>query len=274
MSQTKPKSELEIKRIVLALNSGDSCQADIEIATSLAAELQAELSALFVEDVNLIRLAALPFSTHKERHLQDESQRLYEMISRIAKSQYVHWNFSRVQGYTSIEIKRAVVPGNLLVLSREYQPPVMGDDPYEAINDIVHQACCSVLVLGQLTNRPYPVTVVVDDKESATYDLEYARMLADIRNLPIIVVIVAENEDVEHELTLLSHHLLSDFTWGVGFEYVHQYRALASKLHEQASRLLIVNDRQIEKNIDFEALLWLVRCPILVLRTMQGGSHG
>src|SRR3989304_3336351 len=50
------------KRIVVALDTGSLSRAAIETAARLAIGLRAELEALFVEDVNLRRLAALPFA--------------------------------------------------------------------------------------------------------------------------------------------------------------------------------------------------------------------
>ena len=51
-----------IRRILLALEAGNGGSAAMEAATHLAAQLNAELHGLFLEDINLIRLAELPFA--------------------------------------------------------------------------------------------------------------------------------------------------------------------------------------------------------------------
>ena len=50
------------KRLMLALDAGRCAAADISLAIDLAALIGAELQGLFVEDSDLLRLAALPFA--------------------------------------------------------------------------------------------------------------------------------------------------------------------------------------------------------------------
>ena len=49
-------------RILVALDASPRSLAALSTAGALAAELDAELSGLFVEDINLQRLLALPFA--------------------------------------------------------------------------------------------------------------------------------------------------------------------------------------------------------------------
>ena len=51
-----------IKRILVALDASAANRTALQTAALLASELQAELQALFVEDINLLRLAELPFA--------------------------------------------------------------------------------------------------------------------------------------------------------------------------------------------------------------------
>ena len=55
-------TERGLARILVALDASASGRAALAGAAALAAELQAELLGLFVEDANLLRLASLPFS--------------------------------------------------------------------------------------------------------------------------------------------------------------------------------------------------------------------
>ena len=50
-----------IRRILVALDASEASRAAIRSAVDLAARFRAELVGLFVEDVNLLRSAQLPF---------------------------------------------------------------------------------------------------------------------------------------------------------------------------------------------------------------------
>ena len=53
--------EFRIRRILFALDAATDAPDSLEAATEIAERLNAELIGLFVEDVNLLRSAALPF---------------------------------------------------------------------------------------------------------------------------------------------------------------------------------------------------------------------
>ena len=64
-----------VDRILVAVDATSDSAAVLEIAAQLASEFDAELNGIFVEDINLLRLAGLPFareltwSTAMELHL-------------------------------------------------------------------------------------------------------------------------------------------------------------------------------------------------------------
>lgn len=51
-----------IRRVLLAAHTGSVADESVKTARAIAAAFQAELAALFVEDLNLVRMAALPFT--------------------------------------------------------------------------------------------------------------------------------------------------------------------------------------------------------------------
>ena len=54
--------ELAVKRILIALDPSRRGQSALQAAAHLAAGTGAELAGLFVEDINLLRMAGLPFA--------------------------------------------------------------------------------------------------------------------------------------------------------------------------------------------------------------------
>ena len=54
--------EAASRRILVAIDTSPHGSAALEAAARLATELRAELEGLFIEDINLLRLAGLPFA--------------------------------------------------------------------------------------------------------------------------------------------------------------------------------------------------------------------
>jgi nucleotide-binding universal stress UspA family protein len=74
-------------RILVALDASRQSRCTLEIAASLAARRKAELLALFIEDVNLIHLAGLPFAREIDRISASERQFDAPVMSRGLRTQ-------------------------------------------------------------------------------------------------------------------------------------------------------------------------------------------
>ena len=59
---SEPNESVTVLRILVALDASQYGRAALEAAAHLAAEMSAELHGLFVEDVDLLRIAGLPFT--------------------------------------------------------------------------------------------------------------------------------------------------------------------------------------------------------------------
>lgn len=68
------KKKAKTDRVLIALDANLRSLDALRLAAELAARLEAELLALFVEDVNLIRLAGLPFAREVDRSSAVERQ--------------------------------------------------------------------------------------------------------------------------------------------------------------------------------------------------------
>ena len=62
-------AEHKVERIVVAFDASQQSQALLRAAVQMAAQLEAELQGIFVEDANLLRLCSLPFSQDVGRFL-------------------------------------------------------------------------------------------------------------------------------------------------------------------------------------------------------------
>lgn len=106
-------AQTTIRRILVTLNAAGSGQPALEAAVRLAAILGAELDGVFVEDINLIRLAELPFlrevrpaslaeetiSTKRmQRELRTLARHAEKMLEQAAREVGVPWTFQVWRG--------------------------------------------------------------------------------------------------------------------------------------------------------------------------------
>lgn len=125
-----------IRRILLALDAFDE-SAGLEAAAALAARLDAELEALFVEDEELLRLAALPFACELgltsavrrplhdqdiERTLRSRAARSQATLAAAATRTHVRWSFRVIRGQVASCVSEAAVQADIVTLS-------VGGDP-------------------------------------------------------------------------------------------------------------------------------------------------
>ncbi len=109
MSEHEPRTA----RVMVALSADAAGQAALDAAVRLAAALRGELAGLFIEDVNLLRMAALPFSrefgiasglarpiaaTDVVRALKAAAVQARGAVAKAAEATGVHWTFEVVQG--------------------------------------------------------------------------------------------------------------------------------------------------------------------------------
>lgn len=120
------------RRIVVLLDASAPGMEALEVAAARAAELNAELIAVFVEDADLLHLAGLPFAreigvasaTHRAmdagamrrslRALAEEARRSIEAVARRTPLQ---WSFSVARGALDAELLAAAAEADLIVES-------------------------------------------------------------------------------------------------------------------------------------------------------------
>ena len=122
-----------IQRILVALDSSEHSLAALDVAASLAAQLQAELEALFIEDLDLLRLADLPCAQvtsvllmeteridreRMERRLRLQAERIHRALQRRAAALGVRVTFRSVRGNVEEEVRAAAAEADLLGLGK------------------------------------------------------------------------------------------------------------------------------------------------------------
>lgn len=130
-------SASDFRRILVALDASSGSLAALEEAAMLASRLEAELWGLFVEDIDLLNLAALPFSREApalarvgrlldpatvERELRCKAGQARRAIERVALSRRLRWSFRVARGRVESEIRTAAQEVDLIALGQCKRP--------------------------------------------------------------------------------------------------------------------------------------------------------
>ncbi len=135
----KRKSDQQIvekqlaKRILVTMDQSGYGMSALRVAAGMAAELQGELLGLLVEDINLIRLAELPFSREVslfaeggyhlcpdtlEKQLRSQAERLRHNLASIAGQRKIPWSFLLARGRLAVEIMAVMREVDVLIMGQ------------------------------------------------------------------------------------------------------------------------------------------------------------
>jgi nucleotide-binding universal stress UspA family protein len=205
--------EIVIQRILVALDASPHSQAALDAAAQLAARLSAELQGLFVEDVNVLRLAELPFArevgfftaVHRrldardlERQLRARARRVRQRLTSIAERDGVRWSFRVARGAISSELLAASSDVDLVILGKSGWSLHRRRGLGSTARAVLFGAPALTLILQEGTCLGLPVMVVYDGSSLAQKALAAAAFLARFEEGPVTVALVdGESEMAE-----------------------------------------------------------------------------
>jgi nucleotide-binding universal stress UspA family protein len=199
-----------IRRIMVALDASVSSLSALYNAVDLAARLGAELIGLYVEDINLLRLAQLPFahevhpfsSTLRrldaldlERQFRDEASRVRQSVLSICRDRNVPCRFQVFRGIVAAELLAAAQQADLMVLGklgRSYS----GTKRIGSITRMIvsRRSGMTLILQSDALLTSIPVIVLYDGSEQARKSLAIAAHLARLPQGRMIVFVVADSE--------------------------------------------------------------------------------
>jgi hypothetical protein len=274
---TESVQKLAIGRIVIALASEEVSDPVLEAAARLAASTQSELAGLFVEDINLVRLAALPFarefshftcrerpleSADVERRLKAQATAAERALARIAERIGVPWSFR-------------IARGMVAALLREVAPQVDAIALCTGRHGMARQMAAIAGAGGRLrartgggfgVNPVQPIVVVFTGSAGSRRAFRVAaRQTADRH--PLMVFIVADTPEKAGRLKQEARGLVGDqplhfrrlTRWEIG--------ALLKTAHAERPWLLVLEaDENIFEPGTVQALYEQLSCPVLLVR--------
>ncbi len=243
-----------IQHILVALDASPYSVAALEAAAELAQELDAELIGIFVEDINLLKLAGLPFAqeihypratTQKldlllmEQQLRQQANRAREMLRQVAERDSLAWTFRVARGVVTAELLAAAMEADLLVLgriSRQLTHSPLGSTARTAVS----QSKPPVLLLGADFDLTQPILLLYDGSPVAQTALKLAGELAQASGYLGVLIWAGNDSFREFQNDVIGK--LGNYDLIVNFRHVHTRDEVTAVIKHSNVGLLIIGD--------------------------------
>lgn len=278
--------ELEptIRRILVALDASPHSQAALEAASELAQALKAELIGIFVEDVNLLHLAGLPFarevgypsgidrpldSPSMERWLRIQAEQARQALASIATRRQLRWSFRVARGQVAAELLTAALEADLLALGKASWASTRRVRLGATARVVVAQALGPVLLLQHGHAICQPVQVVYNESPAARRALTTAVQLAALAGGHLTVMLVTDTpESARHLQEEVDARLQAEQVKGRYRQLVSpSAEELAQALHMAGGGTLIISaDHHLLAGEGLPTLLDAMDCSVVLVR--------
>ena len=253
--------EAIFRRVLLVVEPPGIAPEPFAAMRRLAEELRAELAGLFVEDLNLLRLAALPITRETglvsgavrpidvsdvERAMRLQAEQLRQRLSALAAELQLPWSFQVARGSLLEQALEMAPPADLVVLGgrrRSARAAVM--TPSEQI-----------------------VSALFDASETGFRVLKAALQLAEGRPERLMLLVPAAPEMSLEEIRRAAAERL-----GVTAEFPRALLVSATELQElsqqarrrHCSALVVATHSLLDARTQIRALLEALECPLVLV---------
>ncbi len=271
-----------IRRILVALDASRASETALETAVVMAEQFEAELEGLYVEDINLLHLAGLPFSrevglasARSRRILIDDMARAMRgaaaharrVLEATAARRQVRCSFRVARGHVAAELVAAAGQADVIALataSREIRRSGLG-----STTEAMLASAARVLLISP--NRPgirERLAVIYDGSVRANRALAIVGQLAhSVAGLEVLLM--ADDSDSEQRLRDEASAILgregvaATFTWIVEVEVGQLVRLLRE---HKIGTLVVAEDCPGLGRSGVQRLLQAVDCAVVLLR--------
>jgi nucleotide-binding universal stress UspA family protein len=208
-----------LRHILVALDASAHSLAAVEAAADLAAAMKAEMDGLFVEDINLIRLASLPCTREvrqtasvvsldleqMERALKAQAAEARQALAAAARRAHVQWSFRVARGRVAHEVLAAAAAADLVTLGKLGRSRSPQARLGSTVLRVLAGAPIALLLVQEWRVRARglrPVLVVYDGSEGAGRALDAAARLAEASSVSLTVLLLADDLEAIQDLKL------------------------------------------------------------------------
>jgi len=206
------EGDFSVRHILVAVDAAVNSSAVLETAARLARSFNAELNGIFVEDLNLLRLAGLPFAREltwstamelrmdyqrMERTLRGHAAYARQAVVNVTTRLQLHASLQIVRGQVVHELLRAAENADLFVLGKGGK--LRGARMGAIARQVAQQAHCSVLLVQEDTQFQGRVMIHFTGTDRSEKLLNAAARVASADETPLLVLVPAVSPaDFEH----------------------------------------------------------------------------
>jgi hypothetical protein len=264
---TEPAASL---RIWVALDQSPRGAAALAAATELAADLDAELAGLFVEDIDLQHLFGLPFAreysllwggarplsqTEMERAWRREAEALQQRLAEAAERQRLRWSFRIARGRLSAEVATLTQALDLVVLGQR--------------SGVSVRSVATARLQGPAVPQPAPVLVLFEDVAASARSLDAAARLAR-RSGTGLVLLVRAADDAAYAAACEAAQAELRVRGASGrctrLEALDGPRLAEAAQREHAACVVLAAGARLAGGARFERTLDEIECPVVLTR--------
>lgn len=282
---TKREDGGDIRHILVALDASRENLAALEAAAELADHLEAELSGLFIEDINVLHLAGLPFAReishaaagHRaldratvERQFRAAAAEARRALEAAAGRRRLRWSFRVVRGQVERELLNAAGESDLVAVGKGDRPLTRGARLGHRARALTTRGPAAVLLAEAGSSHPgEAITVTYDSSACAERALRLAARLAGASNRTLDVLLLAEAPEELKRLENAVSERLGGLGLAARFRALRpgDAHALKSVMSFERSALLVLGVSCFPvPQEELEALLAESGCPVLLIR--------
>jgi nucleotide-binding universal stress UspA family protein len=265
-----PDDKLSIRRILVALDASANSREALTVAAGLARTLHSEITGLFIEDINLVRLSELPFAREVifaesslrniereglQRRLRTRAAVLRRELTELANEYKIASNFRVLQGSVSREILSAALEVDMLAVGRLGHSIIRRAKLGSTAREVVARATSTVLLVKSGVESG-PIIALFDGSAAGMRALRLAADLID-RVGDLRVLAWAPGEETAYERRQLAVEILKDNQSQVQFQHLSgdNPQQLIEWVNRQKGSLLLLSGAEDSLPLDILQLL-------------------
>jgi hypothetical protein len=270
-------------RVLVALDASSESLAVLDQAATLAALLEAELAAVFVEDEDLLRLSGLPFAREfslltggarvldlatMEHEMRLHAGQARQRLTAAANRRRLRWSFQVARGRMETELRAAARESDVLAVPKRRRFEVATTTLCRIGHGMAESLSCSVL-LAAPDQAPDDglVAVVWDGSNTTVAALKTAARLAAGGGGKLVVLMFAADGDEQKRLENEALTLLGGLSIKVAFRNLPSRRTfdLPTVVAEMGVGLLVM-EADGERGVHQAKAVEDAGCAVLLVR--------
>jgi len=269
-------AETIIQRVAIALDARLQSSQALQAAAEMAASLQAELEGIFIEDINLIRLAELPFTREirpasmteetvdvprMEQELRSLARQQQQKLELVAREKGISCSFRIRRGQIKAELMNAVTEVDVLMLCRPGQVAKKFSRKNPGYSISTHA------IPSQQTSSPVSVIFGVAANERKA--LMAAASLASHLDVDLNVLVTGNSDSEIDALVCEAEADIGSKKQRVIYQRMSGYRLsdlVLATLSSKSKVLLLNSNNSLMTHGQLWSYLEQVSCPVLIVR--------